>query len=334
LSSNLQSVVTEIEVTTATLTARPFAGEADLPLIVELLNACEAVDQLDWHTSVDKLRTEYADPRLDPARDLQLWQDGDGELIGFGQIWILVSAEDLNGRIFTWIRPEARGGTLETEILDWGAERLREAMRAQSLPGRLRPTTSAEQTDEIALLSNLGFTIVRYSYTMERSLTEPIAEPQLPEGYMIREMVGPDEAEAWLEMFNLSFVDHPNHSPWKVEQVLHYLDEPIYRPDLNLVAVASDGTLAGFCWMLINPEDNAHTGRLVGEIDVLGTRRGYRKLGLGRALLLEGIRRLRQAGMATARLDVVANNPTGARQLYESAGFRTQRTWILFSKDV
>src|SRR5262245_8899645 len=163
----------EIFVTTTTLIARPYAGEADLPLIVELRNACEAVDRLDWYTSVDKLRVEYADPRLDPARDLQLWQEADGELIGFAQIWILVSAEELNGRIFTWVHPEARGGTLETQILDWGAERLRVAAREHSLPGRLRPTTSAEQTDEMALLSALGFAIDRYSYTMERWLSEP-----------------------------------------------------------------------------------------------------------------------------------------------------------------
>jgi mycothiol synthase len=314
--------------------ARPYAGEDDLPLIVDLLNRCEAVDRLDWHTSVDKLQVEYADPRLDPARDLQLWQDADGPLIGFAQIWILVSAEELNGRIFTWVHPDARGGSLETETLDWGTERLRAAAREHGLPGRLRPTTGAEQADEVALLGALGFAIDRYSYTMERALSEPSPAPILPEGFTIREMAGPEEAALWVEMFNLSFIDHPNHSPWKVEQVLHYLEEPIYQPKLNLVAVAPDGTLAGFCWMLINPEDNEHTGRKVGEIDVLGTRRGYRKLGLGRALLLEGLRRLRQAEMETARLGVVANNPTGALKLYESAGFQAKRTWILFGKDV
>jgi mycothiol synthase len=321
-------------VTTITVIARPFAGEADLPLIVDLQSACEAVDQLDWRTSVDELRVEYADPRLDLARDLQLWQDADGELIGFGQLWIMVSVEELNGRIFTWVGPEARGGTLEIQILDWAAERLRQASRERGLPGRLRPTAGAKQTDKVALLGDLGFAIDRYSYTMERSLAEPVAEPQAPEGFIIREMAGHNEAEAWVEMFNLSFVDHPNHSPWKVDQVLHYLDEPIYQSNLNLVAAAPDGTLAGFCWMLVNPEDNARTGRKVGEIDVLGTRRGYRKLGLGRALLLEGMRRLQQAGMEAVQLGVAANNPTGALKLYESAGFQARSTWILFGKDV
>jgi len=211
---------------------------------------------------------------------------------------------------------------------------LREAMREHGLPGRLRPTASAEQTDKAALLSDLGFVIDRYSYTMERSLAEPSAEPMLPEGFTIREMAGPEEADSWVEMFNFSFVDHPNHSPWKAEQVLHYLDEPIYRPELNLVAVATDGTLAGFCWMHIIPEENEYTGRKLGEVDVLGTPRGYRRLGLGCALLLEGLRRLRHAGMDTARLGVVANNPTGALKLYESAGFQAQRTWILFGQDI
>jgi mycothiol synthase len=320
--------------TTDQILSRAYAGESDLSPIADLQNACEAVDRLDHSTSVDELRSEFADPRLDAARDLRLWQDADGRLIGFGQLWILESPEELDARLQFWVHPAARGEDLDTQIIDWSAERLREAARQPARSARLRTSARQDQAERLALLRNLGFAIDRYSFTMVRSLDEPIPEPRTPEGFTLREVAGPHEAEKWVEMFNLSFIDHPNHHPWKVDQVLHYLSEPIYRQELNLIAVAPDGTFAGFCWGLINPEANARSGHSQGEIDVLGTRRGFRRMGIGRALLLAGLQRLKQAGVTSAQLGVVANNPTGALHLYESAGFRPLHTWILHGKDV
>jgi mycothiol synthase len=321
-------------VTTITITARPYGGEADLARIVGLRNACAAIDGLDMYTSVEELRSQFGDPRLDTARNLQLWQDDDGQLIGFGQLWALVGAEDLNGRLMLWVPPEARGNDLEAQILAWGADRLRQVAHEHGKPARLRIQAREDQTERLAFLHDKGFTIDRYSYEMERSLDEPIAESRLPEGFTIREMAGAHEAEQWVEMFNLSFIDHPGSSPWTAEQVRHYLNEPDYRQSLNLVAVAPDGTFAGFCWSIIYAEQNLRSGRSAGEIDILGTRRGFRKIGLGRALLLEELRRLRAAGMSVANLGVIANNPTGALQLYESTGFQRTHTWILHGKDI
>jgi mycothiol synthase len=288
---------------------------------------------LDMGISIDELRTELGDPRLDPTRDLRLWEE-DGALIGFGHLWPMATPEELNGRLMLWVHPRARGNGLESQIIDWGDDRLREAAREQGKWGRLRIQVREDQADRLALMRAEGFTIARYSYTMTRNLAEPISAPRIPDGFVIRGVAGPQEAEQWVEMYNLSFIDHPGSGPWPVEQALHYLEEPNYRPDLNLVALAPDGTFAGFCWSVIYAEQNARSGRQVGEIDILGTRRGFRKLGLGRALLLEGLRRIKAAGMDTARLGVIANNPTGALQLYESAGFERVHTWILHSRDV
>jgi mycothiol synthase len=313
--------------------ARPYAGEADLALIAGLQNACEAIDKLGMGTSADELRTEFADPRLDTTRDLCLWEDSDGSLIGFGQLWMLESVDELDTRLRMWVDPAARGA-LDTQIIAWAADRLRAAARERGRPARLRTQVREDQSDLLALLREQGFAAGRYSFAMTRALDEALAAPCVPEGFTLRELAGPWEAEKWLEMFNLSFIDHPNHHPWKVEQVHHYLGEPLYRQNLNLVAVAADGTFAGFCWATIYAEENARSGRSEGEIDILGTRRGFRSIGLGRALLLEGLWRLKRAGMDTARLSVAANNPTGALKLYESVGFQTTHTWILHGKDV
>jgi mycothiol synthase len=320
--------------TTATVIMRSYTGEADLAAIADLQNACETVDRLGEGTSVDELRTEFADPRLDTTRDLQLWEDADGRLIGFGQLWVLESVDELDTRLWFFVHHDARDHDLEIQILAWAAERLREAARERPRPARLKVQVREDQTERLALMRDQGFTIARYSFTMARSLDEPIDAPRVPEGFTLREVAGPHEAEAWVEMFNLSFIDHPNHHPWKADLVHHYLNEPIYRQDLNLIAVAPDGTFAGFCWSLINPEENARSGRSEGEIDLLGTRRGFRKIGLGRALLLATLQRLKHSGVTTAKLSVAANNPTGALQLYESAGFHALHTWLLHCKDV
>ncbi|WP_371357296.1 GNAT family N-acetyltransferase [Hydrocoleum sp. CS-953] len=66
---------------------------------------------------------------------------------------------------------------------------------------------------------------------------------------------------------------------------------------------------------------------------ILGTRRGFRKRGLGKAMLLSGMQRLRDVGMDKALLGVDAENPSGATRLYESVGFRKVHTNIFYVKE-
>src|SRR5205814_7787311 len=113
--------------TTLTLFAsRPYAGEADLQAVCDLINACDAVDQFDDNYDVNNLRLELEHPDLDPARDLRVWAGTSGELIGFGRIWRPrePGEEGLDGFINISVLPAARGNGLEDEILRWGEERL------------------------------------------------------------------------------------------------------------------------------------------------------------------------------------------------------------------
>jgi ribosomal protein S18 acetylase RimI-like enzyme len=67
---------------------------------------------------------------------------------------------------------------------------------------------------------------------------------------------------------------------------------------------------------------------------VLGTRRGFRGRGLGRAMLLSGLSQLKQSGVETALLGVDSQNPSGALQLYKSVGFSQRDVSTTFSKSV
>ena len=323
--------------TTTAITARPYAGEADLAPLVVLLNLCSARDALDDTYDVAGLRHEFTDPRLDAARDLQLWEDHDGALTAFGQLWRSEPDEAdaaVDGYSYTRIHPDHRQPELEDAVLAWAEARLRESGRGRKLPLMLRSGAAEHHTAQRAMLTRNGMAVARYFFMMERSLDVPIAAPQLPEGFTLRQVVSAEDEAGWVDAYNLSFIDHYNFHPRTIESHRHWLQEAAYDRSRDLIAVAKDGTVAAFAFCWIDQQANERNGRREGSVDDLGVRRGYRKLGLGRAMLLAGLQQLKSDGMATAKLGVDAENPSGALQLYESVGFRRAMTRIQYLKEL
>ncbi|WP_017716739.1 GNAT family N-acetyltransferase [Kamptonema formosum] len=315
------------------LTMRPYAGETDWQAIADLLNACEAVDRLQEAISVSKLRMELDAPSTDKARDIRLWEDATGSLIAFAYLRIPESGETVDGWLIFLVHPAARGGDLERQIVAWSERRMREVAAERGVPVLLRSGARHDQGERIALLEACGFKPERYFFRMARSLDGAIPEPPLPVGFTLRQGSRQD-AKAWAEMYDLTFSEHWNHYRVTVEQVREELANPYYRPELDLMAVAPDGTFAALCYCAFNPEWNARSGRNEGWIAILGTRPGFRRMGLGRAMLFQGSHRLKAAGAGTAVLGVDAENPSGAGALYEGAGFRKSHTWIAYGKGV
>ncbi len=54
--------------------------------------------------------------------------------------------------------------------------------------------------------------------------------------------------------------------------------------------------------------------------------------GVGEALLRHAFVALTRLGASTARLNVDADDPTGAIRLYERVGMRVRREWIVYEK--
>jgi len=235
--------------------------------------------------------------------------------------------EDNDGFLWFKVHPQHRGGELEAQLFAWAEEQLHQRGRV-----KLRVAARDIETERQAMFAQHGFEPVRYFLRMRRDLAEPIATPVLPAGYTMR--AGNHDPQQWADLYNESFVDHYNFHPHDAAWVQHWQDVPENRPELSLVAVAPDGTLAAFAWCSIHTEENQRTGRQDGHIGLLGTRRGHRRIGLGRAMLLSALERLRDTGMTHAMLGVDASSPTGANTLYESAGFETYFTRILYSRDI
>jgi mycothiol synthase len=316
--------------TTLEITARGYTGEQDLPTIVELLNRCAQASPFGEGTTADELRMEFSLPRFDPLRHLRLWEDASGALIGFGQLWIHDEAAEPDSFLWYRVRPDLRDGALDELIIAWGAEQTRTMVRERGVQLRLRTTTITTELERIAVLEHNGFGIDRYFLHMACPLEALIAEPQLPAGFTLA--TGPHDPEMWAQLFNESFIDHWNHLPLSGAEVAQRKSTPMHRPELDLVAYAPDGTPAAFCLGVLDSAENVRSGRNEGTIALLGTRRDFRKRGLGRALALSGMQALRAVGADVAVLGVDADSPTGATRLYESIGFRTALTRVLYGK--
>jgi GNAT superfamily N-acetyltransferase len=89
----------------------------------------------------------------------------------------------------------------------------------------------------------------------------------------------------------------------------HIQQAPTYRRDLDIVAVAADGSVAAFCtaWF----DDVSRTGYL----EPVATVAAHRRLGLARAVILEALHRLRRMGCLVA---FVGGYPEAVNRLYAS----------------
>ena len=72
----------------------------------------------------------------------------------------------------------------------------------------------------------------------------------------------------------------------------------------------------------------------VGYVGTLGVRRDFRRNGLGLAMLQHSFLEFYRRGVSTVRLDVDAENLTGATRLYQRAGMREVRRFALYQKEL
>ena len=96
-------------------------------------------------------------------------------------------------------------------------------------------------------------------------------------------------------------------------------DEQWTGPEVDgeIVAVAPDGRVAAFTVIWFDGVNR------VGLFEPVGTRPEYQRLGLARALMAEGLRRMSRAGMRRAIVEHQADN-TAAASLYAGLAFHAR----------
>lgn len=243
--------------------------------------------------------------------DIRLWSD-DGGLAGF--VWFYAPL---------FARFDVRAGLpldrpLFSKMLGWAEERRREQVgRADAGLSTLALESDAER---VAALAERGYArIERGNVHMRRSLETPIEDSRLPDAMRFRSCVDVDTGEraachrdAWSHLEHLGMPDVV--SSFSLERYRRLREEPGYRADLDLVVETADGRHAS-CLIAWTDEQSG-----VGLIEPVGTRDAFRRQGLARALNLEALRRLRDAGMRWAQIGTTSFNDR-AEATYRSCGF-------------
>ncbi|MFQ5813084.1 MAG: GNAT family N-acetyltransferase [Anaerolineae bacterium] len=305
--------------------------ERDLEPLVELINAADAVDQLEWGTSLQELQERFALPTLKPEENVFVAQAG-GQIVGYTRLRLEKGEAESVFKTDGVVHPEWRRRGIGRSLLR------RAHRRAEERLGEVVSETVYFDTDcesgeagRMALFESFGMRPARYFLEMAYAPLEDIPEPQFPPGIAVRTWVRGQDDEATLAAFNEAFADHWDFIPEPLEDWLHWVNLPRFRPELNLLAVVGE-EIAGLCLCDVNKEHIARIGRKEGWVDILGVRRPYRHQGLGRALLLAGLHVLKEAGMESATLGVDAESLTGATRLYESVGFVERKRYILYRR--
>ncbi len=138
--------------------------------------------------------------------------------------------------------------------------------------------------------------------------------------------VGRDDDE-WTALNARIFAGHPEQGRLTVSDLQARQAEPWFDPNDFLVARDSAGRMLGYNWLKVGSGLSAG----VGEIYVIGVSPDAAGRGLGRALMLEGLERLRQRGCTAASLYVEADNATAVR-LYRSLGFQDSTIDVQYRK--
>ena len=311
---------------------RNFTKE-DLDAILTLAVACETEDKSGSVPTREQMEHQLSFPGFDVEKLIYLLPDAQGELRAMCGYVPIPGPEGTQIQVVLTVHPDHREGDLPNALLKFVEERSAAWQQETGQTARLSVSAQSQPPFYSDLYSRNGFQIVRWFLELGRDLTQPIPEFAPPPAVAIRAMENLEQdIPAFYKAFDESFRDHFNPIQLTLEQTQHLVNSPGFRADLTLLAFGADNDPAGVCASQIRTNYNAQNQTSEGMVNMLGVRRPYRKIGLGRALLIRGLELLREAGMTTAVLYVDAESPTGATRLYESVGFSERKRSMVFEK--
>jgi mycothiol synthase len=303
---------------------RPFAGDEDVRVFVEIANAGNREDGVHELVTLEGMRNwvGYPSRTFDAAQDVAVVTVDDRPIAYGWTTWVDSSDGVRDYSTRGHVHPAWRRRGIGTAILRRNEARLR---RLAAEHGTDRPRMySAFAPDgrlgAVALLREQGYQPVRYFFDMVRPSLDELVVPDLPEGIEIRPVAGREHMRKLFDADVEAFLDHWGGFDATDQAFEQWLADPDYDPALFVVAWESDD-VAGAVVNVINEAENEALGRKRGLLDSVFVRRQWRGRGLAYALVMHSLRLLRDRGQTSAWLGVDAENPNGALRLYEKAGF-------------
>ncbi|MCI0609675.1 MAG: GNAT family N-acetyltransferase [Anaerolineae bacterium] len=296
--------------------ARGYEGIQDLYAMLDLLAEGRKADNGTYYVHRGDLQwwLFYTDvPQEAWQPNIHLWIDDGDRLIG----WALLSQGEYAFDVY--VSPLLRGDSREHEMLAWAVEQM-------SALGSLQNVWVAED-DEVRIrwMKENGFKPEQGHFVhFKRSLFGPLDGPALPEGFSLRTSRGQEDARLRSVISHAAFgSSKPFEEYWP--RTLRFMQSAVYVPEHEIFVVSPNGEIAAFCIIWTDELSK------IGHFEPVATHPNFQRMGLGKSLLFEGMRRLKSEGMNEA--DVCTNDDNApAIRLYESVGFQKAKRLLTYRK--
>ena len=168
----------------------------------------------------------------------RVWEEPNGELAAWAVLQFPYHCLDFV------VRPGAWKDDRQDLVLAWAVEQLTRVATdsGEDLPFYI----SAREHDgnRAAAIERAGFALRPGSFIgMERNLAQPIPDAIVPSGFTIRPLDAAYEVPSYVAVHSAAFESDDMTVEWREAA----MNGSHYTPDLDLVAVAPDGAVAGFC---------------------------------------------------------------------------------------
>ncbi len=297
---------------------RLFSGAADLAAMLALASASP-----DENLHIVDLPYRFCSWALEDPSNVGLWADGRGRLAGWAILQTPFWSVDIA------VLPDAEPLLLPL-VFEWAEARARAAAGTPYGHPSWYVHVFADQKERLQRLAAAGYACQAdvgddsWSRVLLRRAGPAPRPAPVPGGFAIRPLDGRAEVAGYVDLHRAAFESRNMTAAWRTRT----LTAPHHLADTDLVAVAPDGRLAGFCigWLSPGPDP-------VAQIEPLGIGREFREHGLGLALLTECVRRLTTNGAREIHVETDTYR-TPALGLYENLDFEPLRDVLVYRKDV
>jgi ribosomal protein S18 acetylase RimI-like enzyme len=265
-------------------------------------------DYWRWHVNENIFR-------FDLSAAVFMWETSDGRLAA-------VLNPDGAGEAFLQVHPDFHSPELDVEMMSTAETQF----ATTQANGSQRLSLWVHEADLLRqdLLARRGYS--RYGhpeYQRRREMSQPIPEALVPKDYILRALGDESElpARSWVS-WKAFHPDEPDEKYKGWDWYRNVQRAPLYRRDLDLVIVAPSGEFAAFVTLWYDEVTRT------AAFEPVGTHPDHQRKGLGKALMAEGLRRVRDLG---ATLCTVGSYSEAAGALYASLGFteyNLSESWV------
>jgi predicted N-acetyltransferase YhbS len=259
----------------------------DLERVSSLLVRHYQADNRDGNWLQPAWAYMHAHPALDESAldRIGIWEDG-------GEIVAVVHYESALGEAFTQIHPDYTW--LKAEMLEYAEERLYGITEAGQRIVRAFVNEFDPQFQALVQCRGYHRTPDHDRPLSRFTIPDPFPEIALPEGFRLKSLEEDNDLHKVDRVLWRGFNHGGDPPPKSVEDRKKVQSALGYRKELNIVIEAPNGHYVSYSGMWYEPNNR------YAYVEPVATDPDYRRRGLGRAAVLEGIRRCGALGATMA----------------------------------